>query len=419
MKTSVVFDELEQQPPEQRERALFAGFSQRLQEACESCPGLRSHLRGRDISAVSNREALTKLPVLRKSDLMQAQQSDPPFGGFVPRHAQSGTRVFMSPGPVWEPQISGIDPWQAARALFAAGIRSGDRIHNTFAYHVTPGGFILDEGALALGCLVFPAGVGNTESQVAAIRQLRPSVYTGTPDYLQTLLDHAKQAGQPLTGFQRALVSGGALFPAMRDEYSEQGIAVQQCYATADFGVIAYETATDGLVHPGMIVNENLIVEILIPGTGMPVKPGEVGEIVVTRLHRDYPLLRFATGDLSAENPEPSPCGRSGMRIKGWMGRADQRTKVRGMFVDPVQLSRLGRDYPEIDRWRLVIERQDNKDVMNLQVTLHDTGAAVQREWLDSVAASLKAATQLSGTVEQVRSLPADGIVVEDRRNYD
>jgi phenylacetate-CoA ligase len=325
----------------------------------------------------------------------------------------------MSPGPVWEPQISGPDPWQAARALYAAGIRAGDRVHNAFAYHMTPGGFVLDEGALALGCLVFPAGVGNTESQVAAIRQLQPSVYTGTPDYLQILLDHAKQAGAALTSVRRALVSGGALFPAMREKYREQGIAVQQCYATADFGVIAYETATDGQVHPGMIVNENLIVEILIPGTGTPVKPGEVGEIVVTRLHRDYPLVRFATGDLSAQNPEPSPCGRTGMRIEGWMGRADQRTKVRGMFVDPVQLSGLGRDYPEIDRWRLVVERLENKDVMNLQITLHDAGSTVQKDWLDKVAASLKAATQLSGTVEPVSSLPADGIVVEDKRNYD
>jgi len=421
-----MYDDFEAREPATREVSLFDGFGQRLQVCASRCPGLAEHLNDHILTDVNNRAALEMLPVLRKSVLMQAQQSNPPFGGFVREEALPGTRIFMSPGPVWEPQVSGEDPWQGARALYAAGIRKADKVHNAFSYHLTPGGFILDEAARALGCIVFPAGVGNTEAQVAALRQTQASVYVGTPDYLQTLLDHASSTGEPLSHLTRALVSGGALFPAMRTRYQEQGITVLQCYATADLGVIAYESCTDAEIHPGMVINENLIVEILVPGTRTPVNHGEVGEVVVTRLHNDYPLVRFATGDLSKQIDGPSPCGRTAMRLAGWMGRADQRVKVRGMFVDPLQLSPLKQKHPELLRWRLVVTRYDNRDVMNLQVTVESKSDAAKSDasksetaWCESVAQSLKQATSLSGTVSVVDSLPDDGVVVDDQRNYE
>lgn len=432
MQGSEAFDELEFLQASDRENRLFADFAARLKQAVALCPGIEQHLHDVDPDQIIDRTSLTGLPVLRKSELMQAQKERPPFGGFVPEQALAGQRMFMSPGPVFEPQLPGADPWQGARALFAAGIRAGDRVHNAFSYHLTPGGFILDEAARALGCVVFPAGAGNTESQLAAIRQLQPTVYTGTPDYLQTLLDAGREdsdgQGLPPASFKRALVSGGALFPAMRERYNEQGIHVQQCYATADIGVIAYETATDDEINPGMIVNENLIVELLIPGTGLPVTPGEVGELVVTRLHPDYPLIRFATGDLSAQLLEPSPCGRTGMRIKGWMGRADQRAKVRGMFVDPLQLALVGKNHTPIDRWRLIISRVDDQDTMVLQVTLSEAGSEIPAsqpghpdhdQWLSSVANSLQKATNLKGEVQVVDALPDDGTIVDDQRDYE
>lgn len=417
-----MFDELDTQSVKTRETALFASFSDRLEKILPNCPGLAKHLVGFSINAIENRQALQTLPVLRKSVLMQSQQENPPFGGFVNESELDSCRVFMSPGPVWEPQLAGSDPWQAARSLAAAGIKRGQRVHNAFSYHLTPGGFILDEGARALGCIVFPAGVGGTDAQVQAIQHLQSEVYVGTPDYLQVLLDHAVEQGKPITSIKRAMVSGGALFPTMRAKYEQQGIHVQQSYATADFGVIAYETATDGVIHPGMLVNEGLIVEILVPGTDKPVKPGDVGEIVVTRLHKGYPLIRFGTGDLSAEILEPSPCGRTQMRLAGWMGRADQRVKVRGMFVDPVQLQSLPKDVAEIDGWRLVVQRESDKDVMQLQVILKADIASSesQRAALEArLVIALKTATNLSGTVKIVDSLPNDGIVVEDKRDYE
>ncbi len=420
------FDESETASPSDREARLFDGFGATLKDCAAHCPGLAAHLEAHSLEDVNSRAALQNLPVLRKSDLMAAQQAAPPFGGFVRESALQGGRIFMSPGPVWEPQVSGADPWMGARALFAAGISPGDRVHNAFSYHLTPGGFIIDEAARAMGCIVFPAGVGNTESQVMALRQTQASVYVGTPDYLQILLDHAIAEKQPLSGIKRALVSGGALFPAMRARYEEQGIHVQQCYATADLGVIAYETATNGRIHPGMVVNEGIIVEILVPGTDTPVAPGEVGEIVVTRLHRDYPLVRFGTGDLSKQIDEPSPCGRTNRRLAGWMGRADQRVKVKGMFVDPVQLGALRQRHPEVARWRVVITREDDRDVMSLRLTLTEaaTGSALptaseHATWLDTVSQTLKQATGLNGMVSVVDSLPDDGIVVEDQRSYD
>ncbi len=417
-----MFDELDTQASNTREAALFEQFSQRLDSAVTNCSGLAKHLEGHAIDAITDRSALQQLPVLRKSALMQAQQDFPPFGGFVDEKALGGCRVFMSPGPVWEPQLVGSDPWQSARALAAAGVQPGQRLHNALSYHLTPGGFILDEGARALGCVVFPAGAGGTEVQVQAIRHLQSQVYVGTPDYLQVILDKAAEEGQPIESITRALVSGGALFPAMRAKYLEQGIHCQQCYATADLGVIAYETATDDVIHPGMIVSEGLIVEILIPGTGTPVTPGDVGEVVVTRLESGYPLLRFATGDLSAQILEPSPCGRTQMRLAGWMGRADQRAKVRGMFIDPHQLENLPKAFPELERWRVVIARSNNSDTMQLQVSLKSTVniAADNYAGFESrLADALKQATQLKGSASIVDTLPNDGVVIDDQRNYE
>ncbi len=415
-----MYDDSDIQTAAAREASLFRNFGARLSACAAQCKGLAAHLAGYELQEVNSREALSELPVLRKNDLITAQQIKPPFGGFVREAALNGMRIFMSPGPVWEPQLPGADPWQGARALHAAGIRAGDKVHNAFSYHLTPGGFILDEAARALGCIVFPAGVGNTQGQVEAMRHTAASVYVGTPDYLQVMLDHAQKEGKPLEHIQRALVSGGALFPAMRERYQEQGIKVMQCYATADLGVISYESCKGDEIVTGMVVNEGLIVEILVPGTGTPVTPGEVGEIVVTRLHPDYPLVRFGTGDLSRQVTQTSPCGRTNMRLAGWMGRADQRVKVKGMFVDPLQFASLNKQHPELVRWRLMVSRVNDRDVMTLNVTLADASQSASQisgtELATAVEATLKKATGLSGSVVIVDALPDDGIVVDDQR---
>ncbi len=406
------FDALETQAPETREDRLFRKFPGHLATAMNNAPGLARHLEGVDAATVTSREALTALPVLRKPQLMEAQQADPPFGGFANLKALAGNRVFLSPGPIWEPQGIGADPWLAARGLYAAGLRKGHVVHNALAYHMTPGGFILDEGLRALGCTVFPAGVGNTEMQVDAIAALQPSAYVGTPDYLKVILDKGDELGRDLSCIKRALVSGGALFPSLRDEYAARGVAVLQAYATADLGVIAYESALDGAPTEGMIVNEDLIVEIVRPGTDDPVAEGEVGELVVTNFSEAYPLVRFGTGDLSAIQTGQSPCGRTGMRIKGWMGRADQRTKVKGMFVDPKQIGDLLKRHEDIDGARLVVERDGSLDAMRLLVT----GNGID---IEAVAATLRDVTKLGGTVEVVGELPNDGKVIADERDYE
>ena len=408
---SEYFDDQETKDPAEREAGLFKRLSAHLAEAVTYSDGLAAHLSGHDVGSVDSREALAGLPVLRKPELMEAQTSTPPFGGFANLTALAGSRVFMSPGPIWEPQGLGTDPWLGARALFAAGFRSGDIVHNAIGYHMTPGGFILDEALRALGCTVFPGGIGNTETQVEAAATLQPSAYTGTPDYLKTILDKGQEMGKDLSCIKRALVSGGALFPSMRDEYNDRGVQVLQAYATADLGVIAYESLHNGAAVPGMIVNEDLIVEIVRPGTDDPVTDGEVGELVVTNFSTAYPLVRFGTGDLSAIMPEASPCGRTNMRIKGWMGRADQRTKVKGMFVDPKQIAELMKRHPELNGARLVVERNGSADVMRLLVT----GSLDQ----NAVTASLRDITKLGGTVEQVSELPNDGMVIADERDYD
>ena len=403
------YDVADTQDAERREADLFARLPRHLSAALPLTPGLRRQLEGIDPAALSDRAALAAVPVLRKSELMAMQAEHPPFGGFLPEGSVP-PRVFVSPGPVHEPQPSGADPYRAARGLHAAGFRAGDLVANCFGYHATPGGFILDEGARALGCTVYPAGPGNTEALVLALAALRPVGYVGTPDFLQVVLDRADGSGTDLSFLRRAYVSGGALFPTMREAYGSRGIATMQGYATADLGLIAYETATDGEIHPGMVVNEGIIVEIVTPGTGDPVAPGEVGEIVVTTLDPDWPLLRFGTGDMTRALPGPSPCGRTGMRIAGWMGRADQRTKVKGMFVDPAQVARLVRSLG-LERARLVVARDGGSDTM----TLRYVGVAAP----EAVADALRRETGLRGEAERVEALPADGVVVEDSRDYD
>ncbi len=412
---SAYFDELEVQDATTREADLFGRLPDYLRQAAAVSSGLASHLEGHDLSAINSREALATLPVLRKGTLMAAQAKNPPFGGFANMEALNGQRVFLSPGPIWEPQGLGADPWQSARALFAAGLRRGDVVQNALSYHMTPGGFILDEGARALGCLLFPAGIGQSEEQVKAAFALQVSAYVGTPDYLKTILDKAAEMGVDLSCIKRALVSGGALFPSMRAEYEERGVSCMQAYATADLGVIAYETSHEGTLCDGMVVNENLIVEIVRPGSDDPVGPGEVGELVVTNFSLAYPLVRFGTGDLSAILDEPSPCGRTNMRIKGWMGRADQRTKVKGMFVDPKQIDQIVRKFDSIDAARLVVDRDGDHDTMTLMIKPAE-GASPDA---NTIAAAMREITKLKGEVQIADILPNDGKVISDERDYE
>jgi len=408
---SEYFDALETRNPQQREQDLFGGLPAFLSDIVVRIPAWQDRFSDVEITNINSREKLATLPVLRKPELMEAQAQHPPFGRFVDTSVLSGNRIFMSPGPVWEPQAPGIDPWQAARSFHAAGFRSGDLVHCSMGFTMTPGGAILDEGIRALGGIVYPAGVGNTEAQVEAASVLKPVAYAGTPDYLQTMLDKAGEMGRDLSSIKRAFVSGGALFPSMREAYAAKGIQVLQGYATADIGAIAHETLHEGKLCDGMIINENLIVEIVRPGTNDPVGPGEVGEIVVTCFNKAYPLVRFGTGDMSAVIEEPSPCGRTNMRIKGWMGRADQRTKIKGMFVDPKQIDQLVKAVDGLERARLVVKREDNKDVMMLQAVGH--GLDTQR-----LAMHLSEIAKLKGQVEIVDGLPNDGKVIDDQRDY-
>ena len=411
------FDDLESRPPEAREAELFSRLPGFLARAVDVAPGLARWLGGADLASLTSRAALGRLPVLRKAELMEMQAQNPPFGGFADPAQLGGGRIFMSPGPIWEPMGLAVDPAQAARAFFAAGVRPGDVVHNAFSYHMTPGGFMLDAGALALGCTLFPAGTGNTDMQVDAAAALKPKVYSGTPDFLKTILDRAAEAGRDLSSFRLGLVTGGALFPSLREEYFSRGVRVYQCYATAEFGVIAYESAAeDGSPNPGMIVNENLIVEIVRPGTGDPVPEGEVGELVVTGLNPAYPLVRLGTGDLSAILPGRSPCGRTGQRIKGWMGRADQRTKIKGMFVDPKQVAEVVARHGDVVRARLVVTRDGARDAMEL----HVEAAPGSAPGVAAIEASLREVTKLGGRVHvaQPGSLPNDGKVIADERDY-
>jgi phenylacetate-CoA ligase len=411
------FDHLETRDPAEREAEYFARFPAFLRRAITVAPGLGRWLEGVDPDAVTSREALSRLPVLRKAELMEMQAKEPPFGGFADATALAGNRIHLSPGPIWEPGGPGVDPAGGARAFFAAGARSGDVVHNAFSYHMTPGGFMLDGAARALGCSVFAAGTGNTEMQVEAASVLRPTVYCGTPDFLKVMLDRAAETGKDLSSFRRGLVSAGALYPSLRAEYASRGVRVLQCYATAESGVVAYETAAeDGEPNPGMVVNEHAIVEIVRPGTGEPVPDGEVGEVVVTTFNAAYPLVRLGTGDLSAILPGASTCGRTNRRIRGWMGRADQRTKVKGMFVDPKQVAEVLKHHREIARARLVVTRDGEMDAMALHVETAD-GVALDEK---AVAATLREVTKLAGNIVPTKTgaLPNDGKVIADERDY-
>jgi phenylacetate-CoA ligase len=406
------YDHLETRDSAQRDLTHFNLLPALIRRAQELAPSWAEHLEDVDAFTVVSREALAKLPLLRKSALKDLQGKHAPFGGFATSQAAAIGRIFMSPGPIFEPEGLGGDWWRSARALFAAGFRRGDIVHNTFAYHLTPGGWILDAGARALGCVVVPAGPGNTEQQLEAIEHLRPTAYIGVPDYLKILLDKAKAAGRDASSFKRALVSGGALFPSLRQEYQERGISVFQAYATADLGLVAYESPA----LEGMIVDEGVIVEIVRPGTGDPVPEGEVGEVVVTSFNNDYPMIRLATGDLSAVLPGPSPCGRTNMRIKGWMGRADQTTKVKGMFVHPEHIAAVAKRHPELGRLRLVIGRAGEQDTMTLKAETATQDAALAQR----VAETLQQVTKLKGELQFIApgTLPNDGKVIADERKY-
>lgn len=349
---------------------------------------------------------LPKLNVLRKSDLSAWQKATPPFGGMLVANA---THVFQSPGPIYEPGGGSHDWWRFGRFLAACGIGADDIIQNCFGYHLTPAGMMFESGARAVGATVLPAGTGQTELQAQAAHDIGCTAYAGTPDYLKVILEQADKMNLPLK-ISKAAVSGGALFPTLRDYYADRGITCLQCYGTADLGHVAYETAAG----EGMIVDEGVIVEIVTPGTGDPVAPGEVGEVVVTSLNPDYPLIRFATGDLSAILPGQSPCGRTNMRIKGWMGRADQTTKIKGMFVRPEQVASLVAHHAGMTRARVVADRAGESDVMSV----HVEGAGLDA---GTIAASLPGILKLKGDVQIVAegAIPRDGIVIEDRRTYE
>ena len=403
------YDAIETRDPGAREREQFARLPEFVALA-KTAPGWAKQLAGIDPKTVTSRAALAKLPVLRKSELSTLQKANPPFGGFNVTGAGGVKRLLLSPGPIFEPEGAGTDWWGAARALYAAGFRAGDIVLNTFAYHLTPGGFIMESGAHAIGCAVIPAGPGNTEQQLDAIAHLKPTCYLGTPDFLKILLDAATKAGRDVSSLKRGLVSGAALPASLRQELGGRGVAVLQCYATADVGVIAYES----VAREGMIINEHLLVEIVRPGTGDPVAEGEVGEVVVTSFNRDYPMIRLATGDLSSVLTGVSPCGRTNMRIKGWMGRADQTTKVKGMFVHPGEIAEVARRHPALGRVRLTVTRADEQDVMTLSAECAAPAAGLA----EAVGVTLQAVTKLRGAIKLVApgSLPNDGKVIADER---
>ncbi len=406
------FDALETRSAAERESALATQLPRQIAHAKANAPWFAQALRDVDAESVTSRSALARLPVVRKSDLIELQKKSRPFGGLAASGWGRLGRVFSSPGPIYEPEGRAADYWRTARALFAAGFRAGDLIHNSFSYHMTPGAWILEAGAHALGCTVFPAGVGQTEQQVAAMADLQPTGYVGTPSFLRILLEKADELGIKLPSLTKALVSGEAFLPPVRDALLARGVAGYQAYATAELGVIAYETEA----RQGLVVDEGVIVEIVRPGTGDPVAEGEVGEVVVTTFNADYPLIRFATGDLSAVLAGPSPCGRSNMRIKGWMGRADQTTKVKGMFVHPEQIAAVIKRHPAIARARLVVTNPDSTDLMTLNCEAADDAALAE-----AIAASVRDVTKLRAEVRLVApgSLPNDGKVIEDARKYD
>ena len=419
------YDALETRDAAQREVALMAALPGAVAQAQRGTAALAEVLKGVDASAITSRAALAALPVTRKHELLERQQASradtsnrDPFGGFSAigwrglRAAQGARRVFQSPGTIYEPEGHAADYWRMARAIHAAGFRAGDLAHCSFSYHLTPAGSMMETGAHALGCTTFAGGVGNTELQLQAVAELQPHGYIGTPSFLKILVEKAAETGAPVASITKALVSGEACPPSLRDWFAQHGIAAYQCYATADLGLIAYETSA----REGLVIDEGVIVEIVRPGTGDPVPEGEVGELVVTTLNPDYPLVRFGTGDLSAVLPGTCPTGRTNGRIKGWMGRADQTVKVRGMFVHPGQVAAVVKRHPEIARARLVVEGEMANDRMTLKL---ETSAAPEG-LAAAVADTVRDVTKLRGEVQlvPVGSLPNDGKVIEDARSY-
>jgi phenylacetate-CoA ligase len=420
--THAYFDALEIRDPMQREADLMAALPRQIAHAQAHAPAYAEILAGVEAQRITSREALARLPVTRKHELLERQKSQRThdvFGGFAAigwagiAGSAGARRVFQSPGPIYEPEGEAPDYWRMGRALFAAGFRRGDLVHCSFSYHLTPAGSMMDSGARALGCTVFPGGVGHTELQLQAMADLRPHGYVGTPSFLKVLLDKAQEMNVALPSLRKALVSGEAFPPSLREYLRERGIEGYQCYATADLGLIAYETPA----REGLVLDEGVIVEIVRPGTGDPVPDGEVGEVVVTTLNPDYPLIRFGTGDLSAVLPGRCPTGRTHTRIKGWMGRADQTTKVRGMFVHPSQVAEIARRHPELGRVRLVVEGEMAQDRMRLDAEC----AHPHDELARRVAESIREVTKLRGDVNLIApgSLPNDGKVIEDARRYD
>ena len=411
------YDALETRDPAEREASLMATLPRIIAAAKEHAPAYRRLLAAIEPEAITDRRALAQLPLTRKSDLIELQRRDPPFGGFAAVPISALRRIFVSPGPIYEPEGRRPDFGRFARALFAAGFRAGDLVHNAFSYHLTPAGAMVETAAETLGCPVIPAGVGQTEQQLRTIADLKPVGYVGTPSFLKILLDRAAGEGIDISSLKKALVGAEALPASLRAEMRGRGLSVLQCYGTADLGIISYESmASDGEVCPGMVLDEGIILELVMPGSGEPVAPGETGEVVVTTLTPEYPLIRFATGDLSAILPGASPCGRTNSRIRGWLGRADQTTKVRGMFVHPEQVSDILRRHRSIVRARLVVERPAGADEMTLLVEMGEAA-----EDAAQIAETVQAVTKLRGKVSRVSagSLATDGKLIEDRRKFD
>lgn len=419
------FDDRECVPAAQREQALFARLPKALRRARALAPAIAAQLEGIDADAIWQRSDLERIPVLRKSDLLRLQasvRSNPDtesgdvinrvFGGFSSIGWGEALRVFASPGPIYEPESARADYWRFGRALHAAGFRARNLVYNCFSYHFTPAGSMMETAAHALGCTVFPGGVGQTEQQATAMANLAPDGYTGTPSFLKIILEKADELGLAVPSLNRALFSGEAFPPSLNEWFSARGIEGYQAYGSADLGMVAYETSA----HDGLVVDEDVLLEIVRPGTNQCVEDGEVGEVVVTTLNPDYPLVRFGTGDLSAVMPAPSPCGRTNTRIKGWLGRADQTTKVRGMFVHPEQIARVVQRHPEINKARLVVGGMAGSDVMKFQVEV----AQVPVNFAQNVAESVRDITKLRADVELVLlgALPNDGKVIEDARSY-
>ena len=406
------YDNLETRDVTERETDQLAALPGLIAHARDNAPGFANILAGIEPGDIDSREALAGLPVTRKSDLIALLKQSPPFGGLTATRPRDLARLFMSPGPIADPEGHGGDWWRFARALFAAGFRKGDILHNCFAYHFTPAGAMFESAGHALGCAVFAGGTGQTEMQVEALAHYNADGFAGTPDFLKIVLDRAKETETPLPSLKKALVSGGALMPSLRKEIQDHGVAVLQCYGSADLGLIAYESEA----MEGMILDETIIVEIVRPGTGDPVPEGEVGEVVVTTMNRDYPLIRFATGDLSAILAGRSPCGRTAPRIKGWMGRADQTTKIRGMFVHPEQIDRVVKRHPLITRARLVVDSAGGKDTA-VFLCAAQGGDSLAEAVADTIQAEIKLRAEVR--IVAFEEIPNDGKVIEDARSYD